>query len=435
MKAPVQPAPADLAAIIHAGGPKKKLKRRLIVAVGVCLVVAASCVALRPRASADNAAPFVTEPLRRGDLSLTITATGNLEPTNQVTVGSELSGLVQTVYVDINDRVTKGQPLAQLDTTKLNQQIESSRAALDVAKAKVAQAEAALKAKEAALVRVQELRRVSNGRYPSQADVDTAVAEADGARADLQSAQASVTGAVAQVHIDENNLAKAVITSPVDGIVLTRSVDPGQTVAASLNAPELFVIAEKLERMKLKITVAEADIARMVAGLKASFTVDAWPDRVYTATVQRVSYGSSVTNNVVTYETDLEVANDDLSLRPGMTATADIRVAERKDVFLVPSSALRLNLAASPNGATAEAPKKSFLQRVMPMPPPRGKLPVPTSAEKTGPGTGRLWILQEGRPEPMLVRTGLSDGRNTEISGDGIDAGMPVILRTALLNP
>jgi len=432
MKTSVASAPSDLASLIHSGGPGRKRKRRLLIITGVLLVILTSCIVLRPPSDRDRPAPFVTEPVRRGDLSLTITATGNLEPTNQVTVGSELSGLVQAVYVDINDRVVKGQPLAQLDTTKLAQQIESSRASVASAKAKVAQAEAILKEKEAVDTRVQELRRVSNNRFPSQAEVDSAMAAADGARADLQSTQASVDGAVAQLHINENDLAKAVIRSPVDGIVLTRSIDPGQTVAASLNAPELFVIAEKLETMKLKITVAEADIGRVVSGLKATFTVDAWPDRTYTATVQRVSYGSSVTNNVVTYETDLEVSNDDLSLRPGMTATADIRVAERNSVLLVPTAALRYNPAPADSSGTA--PKKSFLQRIIPMPPRNAPAATPP-AEKTAPGTARLWILRDGRPTPALVKIGLTDGRHVEVSGEGMAENVAVILRANSLMP
>lgn len=222
----------------------------------------------------------------------------------------------------------------------------------------------------------------------------------------------------------------------MDGIVLTRAVEPGQTVQASYSAPELFVIAENLEHMKLVVTVAEADIGRLTAGQNATFTVDAWPDRTYSAKVLRVSYGSAVTNNVVTYETDLEVSNQDLTLRPGMTATADIRVAESKNVFVVPTAALRFDpeksLAAVNSSASAQ--KKSFIQSLTPMPPRRqsGKTAGDASAQANG-GRSRIWVLRNGNPEPVAVKLGLSDGTQTEISGDGVSENLSVI--TALSVP
>lgn len=428
MKSPAPQSPADLAALVQPSGAGRR-RFRLYALVAVALACVGGGLWWRARAAtARQVAPYTTESIRRGDLSLVITATGNLEPTNQITVGSEISGLVQSVFVDINDRVTKGQPIAQIDTTKLKQQVASGRASVAAAQAAVAEAEATLKQKEADLARARELQRVSSGKLPSRADLDAAIAATDTAKAGLLSAQASVAEAEAALQINENDLSKAVIKSPVDGIVLTRDVDPGQTVAASLSAPELFVIAEKLERMKLKVTVAEADIGRVTAGLSSSFTVDAWSDRVYQAKVQRVAYGSTTTNNVVTYETDLEVTNDDLSLRPGMTATADIRVAERKGVLLVPAAALRFNPAAA--SAVPAAQQKSFVQSIVPMPPRRqqGTRPAATG-EKLAPGTGRIYVLRDGRAEPVVVKTGLTDGRYTEVSAEGLTENTPVILR------
>lgn len=421
--------PADLAAVIHAGGPgSAKKSRYVLIALAAVLVLGGGFWISRARAAKNQGPAYATEAVRRGDLGLTITATGNLEPTNEVTVGSELSGTILEVYVDINDRVKKGQPLAKLDSTKVAQQAESSRAALKAAQAAVAQAEATVKETAATLVRQQELHRVSGGKLPSQSDLDAAEAAATRARANLLSAQASVAQAEAQLRINENDLGKAVIKSPIDGIVLTRSVEPGQTVAASLNAPELFVLAENLEHMKLKVTVAEADIGRVTAGLKSSFTVDAWPNRAYRASVSRVAYGSTTTNNVVTYETDLEVSNDDLSLRPGMTATADIKVAEAKGVLLVPAAALRFDPASAAPATTAV--KKSFVQSLTPMPPRRqGSNKGDANAEKLPIGTGRLWVLRDGQPQAVSVKLGLTDGRYTEVSADGLTEGAPVILR------
>ncbi|EIQ01168.1 RND family efflux transporter, MFP subunit [Opitutaceae bacterium TAV1] len=432
----------DLATLIrHNGaGQRSRLSRllRLLLPVALVLLAVAAWFWWSARArAASQPPPFVTEALARGDIRLTVTATGNLEPTTEITVGSELSGTTLEVYVDTNDHVTKGQPLAKLDTTKLAQETESSRAQLASAQASVAQAEATLKEAQATLARQQELHQLSGGKVPSRLEMDTATATTDRAKADLLAAQASVSQAKAQVLINETDLAKAIIKSPIDGIVLTRDLEPGQTVAASFTAPELFVIAEKLEHMKLKVAVAEADIGRVANGQPSSFTVDAWPNRSYSANVIKVSYGSAVTDNVVTYETELEVANDDLSLRPGMTATADIHVAEAKNVYLVPTAAFRFTPATSAASGASTAQKKSFVQSLMPGPPRRqSSRPAATgdaSAASSGRanGTARIWVLRDGHPVPVQVKVGLTDGRYTEVSGDDLADGLPVILRAS----
>jgi len=421
----------DLSSILHAAGPGGKPRRRAWLIAGAVLVTAAAAYAALRRPDPSKGAPaFATTALAKGDVTLTITSTGNLKPTNEVTIGSELSGTVMEVLVEANDRVTKGQPLAILDTTKLSQQTLSSKASLKAAQAKQAQCEATLREADANLERLRELNRLSGGRSPSKLDMDSAEASDSRARADLLSAQANVEQLEAQVKANETDLAKGVIRSPIDGIVLTRSVEPGQTVAASFTAPELFVIAENLSNMKLTISVAEADIGRLAAGQKARFTVDAWPGRTYTANVVRVSYGSSVTNNVVTYETELEVRNDDLSLRPGMTATADVTVARSSGVFRVPATALRFDPASSmPQGGAAQ--NKTFLQSLMPMPPrmPSGKAPGGEAGPADAQGA-RIWLLRDGMPVPVPVKVGLSDGRNTEISGENLQEGQPVITRS-----
>ena len=421
-------APLDLAAAIKAGGPGSHSKWFIIAAlVAVILGVGGWFWWRKAEQTKNQLPPYATEILQRGDISLTITASGNLVPTNEVTVGSELSGTTLEVYVDFNDRVVKGQPLAKLDTSKLTQQTASSRAAVTAAQAMVTQAEATVKESDATLVRQQELKRLSGGKVPSKLDLDTAIATADRARANLLSAQATVGQAQAQVLINESDLAKAIVKSPIDGIVLTRSIEPGQTVAASFTAPQLFIIAEKLERMKLEVAIAEADIGRVAKGQKSTFTVDAWPDRAYTASVTVVAYGSAVTNNVVTYEADLEVSNDDLSLRPGMTATADILVAESKNVFLVPTAALRF-VPATVTAATAVAAKKSFVQSLIPM---IGRKKSATKDIVATPAVAdaHVWVLRDGHPTSIPVKLGLSDGRDTEITGEGLTEGLLIIIR------
>lgn len=439
MKATAVAAPQDLADAIQANGSRRSIVFRLIL---LLLLIGAGAGAwywwqLQQQAL-NQVSPYTTEDIRKGEIRLTVTATGNLEPTNEVTIGSELSGTTQEVYVDINDRVKKGQPLAKLDTSKLQQQTESSRASVASAEAKVAQVQATLKEAEASLTRLQDLHRISGGKMPAKADMDAAIATVDRAKADLLTAEASVKEAEAQVKINERDLEKAVIKSPIDGIVLTRSLEPGQTVAASFTAPELFVLAENLELMELNVAVAEADIGRVASGQKATFTVDAWPDRSFSANVRRVSFGSVITDNVVTYQTELEVSNKDLSLRPGMTATADIHVAESKDVFLVPTSALRFDPAAAAASQAGGPPqeKKSFIQNLMPGP-RRFSSNRPRSSEGSGrdkkperhDGTARIWILKDGQPVSMEVKAGLTDGRNTEVSGGGLKEGLPVIIR------
>ena len=230
----------------------------------------------------------------------------------------------------------------------------------------------------------------------------------------------------AKVRINENDLGRAIIKSPIDGIVLTRSIEPGQTVAASFTAPQLFVIAEKLERMILKVTSAEADIGRVEIGQKATFTVDAWPDCTYSAVVSVVSYGSAVTQNVVTYEADLDVSNDDLSLRPGMTATADIGVAASPNVFRVPTAALRFNPATAAKTGPA---KKSFVQSLIPMPTRNRSRPEASDKDDKTKPSAHLYILRNGKAEPLPIKTGLTDGRYTEVSGEGLVEEMLVILR------
>lgn len=422
----------DLGNLIRSGGPARRSKLTLFIAGGAVLLILIVGLWLRQRQAArDQPAPFVTEAVQRGDLALTITATGNLEPTNEVTVGSELSGTTLEVYVDTNDRVTKGQPLAKLDTSKLAQQTESSRAAVRSAEAGVELAKATLLESDATLARQEDLNRLSGGKSPARTDLDTARASANRAKANLASAEAALGEAQARLKINESDLAKAIIRSPIDGIVLTRKVEPGQTVAASFTAPELFVIAEKLEHMKLKVTIAEADIGHVAKGHGARFTVDAWPDRTYSAEVTKVAFGSSVSNNVVTYETELQVSNSDLTLRPGMTATADIRVAERKQTLFIPNAAFRFN----PDDDAAKGAKGSqsptFVQRLMPFPRSGAakQASEPEERASTTPGTARIWILRDSAPIPLDVTTGLNEGRRTEVSGEGVSEGLAVIVR------
>jgi HlyD family secretion protein len=372
------------------------------------------------------AAPrYVTEALARGRLTVTVTANGTLQPTNKVDIGSELSGTVARVLVDVNDRVKKGQVLAELDSAKLGDQVVRSSSALAVAQAKVRVAEATLADVRGNDARLKEVARLSGGKVPSQAELASATAALARVEAELASARASVADAGAALSVDRTNLRKASIRSPIDGVVLSRSVDPGNAVAASLQAVTLFTLAEDLKALELAVNVDEADVGRVRAGLKATFTVSAYPNRDYPATVKRVAYGSTIKDNVVTYVAELAVDNDDLTLRPGMTATAVIVAAERNDVLLVPSAALRFNPAS---GAANSAGASSLVSRLLPRPP--AQAPRRAGVARSG-APQQLWILQDGAPVAVPVTAGASDGRMTEVSGERLQAGMAVIVDQA----
>jgi HlyD family secretion protein len=388
------------------------------------MALAAGVYFWQTRGAGDAAPSYVTEPVRRGDLVLNVIANGTLQPTRAVNIGSELSGTVKRVLVDVNDRVKKGQVLAELDTANFSAQVLRSRASLAAAQAQVAQTAATLKEARANLARFEEVARLSGGKVPSAAELDTARASVDRAAASERSDQAKVADARAALSTEETTLSKASIRSPIDGVVLSRSVDPGNAVAASLQAVTLFSIAEDLTRLRLDVNVDEADVGAVQVGQTASFTVSAHPSRKYPAKVTRVAYGATKTDNVITYTTYLEVDNSDLSLRPGMTAAATIVSTERVGVLLVPNTALRFSPASPAN----------------PVPPSSGgvtsKLLLRMGGHPAAPKVGtvanaaglrQVWLLKDGEAVPVAVGTGISDGRMTEVSGDELKEGAAVI--------
>jgi HlyD family secretion protein len=367
---------------------------------------------------------YETAEVTRDDLVATVSATGKLQPTNEVVVGSELSGIVEAVFVEENDHVKAGQVLARLDISKLTDQRNRSLATLAVNRAKLAQAEATVTQATANLNRLREVARLSGGKVPSATELETAEATLARAEADRSSSQAAITEAEASLRSDETNLSKASIRSPIDGIVLSRKIEPGQTVAASLQAPTLFTVAENLTKMELEVDVDEASVGRVQAGQTASFTVDAYPDRKYTAMVTRVAYGSETTNGVVTYPTLLTLENTDLTLRPGMTATALVATATRHDAVLVPNAALRF----TPDSAATSAQARGGLLSMMPGPPGRGgEAKVVTSSEA---GAKQVWVLKDGAPVSVPLTLGVTDGRFTEVTSGEVVPGMPVIVES-----
>ena len=371
-----------------------------------------------------NAAPsFTTQTVARGNLTLTVTANGTLQPTRSISIGSELSGTVLKVNVDVNDRIHKGQVLVELDTAKLRDQILRSRAGMAAANARVAQTVATVKEARAGLARFEEVARLSGGKVPSKAELDGSRATLARAIADEASARASVADAQAALSTDQTNLSKASIVAPTDGVVLTRNVDPGNAVAASLQAVTLFTVAEDLTQLRLWVYVDEADVGAVKVGQNATFTVSAYPTRQFPARITRVGFGSTITDNVVTYLTYLDVDNADLSLRPGMTATATITAMQRRDVLLVPNTALRFTPTAA---AIGESDKKGMGISLLP------RMPGNTTRKSAAAGAStaaakQVWVLRAGQAVSVAVTPGISDGRMTEIIGGDLQAGMQVI--------
>lgn len=368
---------------------------------------------------------YETQPVSRGDLVITVSATGTLEPTNEVEVGIEVSGTVSTVEVDYNDRVEVGQVLARLDTSKLSAQVLQSTAALESARAKLLQAQATVKEAEAQMGRLDEMRKLSDGKMPSKYEYDAQKAVEARARADESGAKASVAQAQATLEANQSDLAKAVVHSPVNGIVLERSVEPGQTVAASFQSPVLFTLAEDLTQMELLVDVDEADVGQVKEGQEATFTVDAYPNQVFPALTTQVRYGSETVDGVVTYKTVLKVGNADLILRPGMTATATLTVDKREDALLVANAVLRFAPPQTQVEDTAKSGGGNLLSSIMPHPPREDA--KPRAEANSNSKTQQVWTLRNGVLTPIDVTKGVSDGRYTEITDGALEPGMELV--------
>jgi HlyD family secretion protein len=401
----------------------------LVVAALVVLGLIAA-VAMFLRSGKGTAIQFKTTEAKRGDLAVIVTATGTLEPVNQVDVGIEVSGTIRTVEVDYNGRVKVGQILAKLDTQKLEAQVLQSQATLESTQAKLLDAEATLVEARDNLERFKRVREMSGGKVPSHREYDAADATLKRALAGEATLKAQMSEAKAKLSIDQTNLSKAVIHSPINGIVLKRSVEPGQTVAASLQAPVLFTLAEDLTQMELRVDVDEADVGQVEQGQQATFTVDAYPDRAFPARITQVRYGSQAVAGVVTYKAVLKVDNASLSLRPGMTATALIRVKKVDNAILVPNAALRFTPPAQEPSASAGG--GGLVSKILPRPPGSASF---REEAKTGAKQQRVWTVRNGQLEAIPITTGATDGIMTEVTGGEVEPGMTLVIDIVNANP
>lgn len=432
---------ADLDAFL--GTPADSPWRRRAIWAGAIVLLIALLFVLTRCFAGNGESPYITQEVRRGALNVTVSATGNLAPTNQVEVGSEISGTVARVLVDFNDRVKKGQTLAIIDPEQLDDAVRQSRAQLGAREADVNQARATLAEAQAQLNRFQQVYKLSGGKVPAKTEMESAVAARDRAEGALRSAEANVIAAQADLSSNTTRRQKAVITAPVTGVVLSRQIEPGQTVAASFNTPTLFIIAEDLASMQLEVAIDEADVGQVKSGQKASFTVDAYPGQTFPARIERVNVGSNnlssssgsgsssgssaaaSASTVIAYDAILTVDNKGGELRPGMTATAEIAVQSLRDALLVPNSALRFTPGQS--GARSGQQNQGLMTGMTAR--PRGRRGGGQQERKIGIGSRQtIYIVGDnGQPQPIEVTTGPSDGRNTSVQSRDLKPGMEVI--------
>lgn len=408
----------DIEKVLAPGRPRRG-GRRLALAAAMLAVLAFAGWWLLMSTAEDAATAYVTEPVERGSLTVTVTATGTVEPTNLVEISSELSGTVRVVNADSNDSVTKGQTLAELDTEKLEASLARSRAVLEARQARVAEAEATLAEAREDYERIKEL---ADRNVVSLQMLQAASAANSRAEASAEIARADAKVAEADLRFEETNLAKACICSPIDGVILSRNVDVGQIVASSLQAPVLFTIAEDLSQMELRVDIDEADVGSVRVGNRATFTVEAYQGRVFPAEIAQILYAPQTVEGVVTYEAILSIDNAELLLRPGMTATAEIVVEEISDALLIPNAALRFAPPAEPE---AEGDRGGgLLGLLMPRRPgDQAGTPAPAAPD----GSRTIWVLRESTAEPVTIRAGATDGlRSVVLDGELAEGGLVI---------
>lgn len=383
------------------------MKKRIIIIIVIVAAIAVSIfMVLKPKKIDAEKINIETAEAQKGTVSKTVTATGTLEAITTVDVGTQVSGIIENIYVDFNSYVKKGQLLAKIDTTNLAAAMEQSQATLDNAIAELNYQQA----------NYNRLAPLNDKKLISQSDYDQTVYN-------LNKAKANYNSALAQHKKNQINLDYAMIYSPIDGIVLNRAVEEGQTVAASFNTPTLFTIANDLTQMRVEADVDEADIGQVKQEQRVEFTVDAYPDKLFNGKVTEVRLEPTVTNNVVTYTIIISAPNPDYELMPGMTAETEIYVQEKNDVLVVPSKALRFtpdrNLLSSYMSDQPRPDKPEGREM------PKGNLSE-TGNGKTDSGSV-VWIKKDSTIRPVPVKTGMDDDINVEIIS-GINSGDEVIL-------
>jgi HlyD family secretion protein len=374
------------------------MKKKIIIGGIILIAVAATAFFLLRNNGGE--VKFRTEKVTKGDIEMAVTATGTVNPVTTVLVGTQVSGTVKNIYVDFNSPVKKGQLIARIDPALFEAQVNQARANLLSAKANMDKAEATQTDAKRTMERNKELLAKN---LIAQSDLDTAGTNYETAKASVSAAKAQIAQSEAALSSAETNLHYTKIISPVDGIVVSRNVDVGQTVAASFQTPTLFSIAQDLTKMQIDTSVDEADIGKVKTEQEVDFTVDAYPDITFKGKVWQIRNAPITVQNVVTYDVVIQVNNPDLKLKPGMTANVSIIVDMKKDALKIPNAALRFKLS----GKSVPAPENR--------------------TEKKGPG---VWILQKDNPKRISVSPGISDGSYTELVSGEIREGQELIVES-----
>lgn len=369
----------------------------LLLAAVLLLAAGGGYLAL---SGAGSQTSYRTAKAARGDISATVTSSGTINPVVTVTVGTPVSGIIKELFADYNSQVKKGQVIAQIDPAVYRAQMEQSRGNYLAAQANLDKAKVTMVDSARTLKRYQDL--VKDGSV-SVSDFDTYATAAASAKAAVASAQGSVAQAKGSYDQARTNLDYTTIISPVDGIVISRAVEVGQTVAASLSAPTLFTIAQDLTKMQIYATVDESDIGKVHEGGNATFSVDAYPETRFSGVITQVRNAATTVSNVVTYTVVVGVDNSELKLKPGMTANVTFVAASRENVLKIPTAALRFRPKAE-DGQKQEA---------------QGKL---------GPGQKRVYVLQGGRPAPVTISVGIGNDKETEVTGGDLAEGADIVL-------
>mgnify|MGYP000330219164 CR=1 FL=1 len=374
------------------------MKKLLITIFSLILIALAAYFTFRTN---NGDATYRTEKISRGDIVMSITATGTVNAVTTVQVGTQVSGTIKEIFVDFNSPVRKGQIIAKIDPALFEAQEEQANANLQVAKANLLKAEAALTDTKRNLERARQLY---SKNLIAQSEVDTAETNYDTARASVSAAKSQILQAEASLKLARTNLRYTNILSPVDGIVISRNVDVGQTVAASFQTPTLFSIAQDLTKMQIDANVDEADIGKIKVGQDVEFTVDAYPDSPFKGKVWQIRSSPQTVQNVVTYDVVIKVDNPEYKLKPGMTANVSVIIETKENVLRVPNAALRFKIDEK----------------------------VKKTSDKKGAETTGVWILEQKKPRRVRVTTGISDGQYTEIVSGDIKEGQEVITESLI---
>ncbi len=389
-------------ALAHSNGQEfplnvlTKLKSKTGVAVLACVILIAAGFGYHYARGGGAQVTYRTQAATRGDISATVTSSGSIAPLVTVTVGTPVSGIIKSLSADYNSKVTQGQVIAQIDPATYKAQVEETRGSYLNAIANVEKAKVTLVDAQRTLKRYQAL--VKDGSV-AVSDYDTYATAAASAKAALRAAQATVAQTLGSYDQARTNLNYTTIISPVNGIVISRAVEVGQTVTASMSTPTLFTIAQDLTKMQINATVDESDIAKVREGGNATFSVDAYPDQTFPAVVTQVRNAATTTSNVVTYSVILAVDNKDQRLRPGMTANVTFVTAQRSGVVKMPTAALRYR----PSAAQKQTPPK------------------------LEPGRKHVYVLRDGKPTPVIVTLGIGNDKETEVTS-GLSQGDLLVL-------